>query len=664
MNKSRLFGALLVSAAMIAVHATAADAPAAGPPGASAFGALPAISDVSMSPNGTKLAFVAAQGDTQAVVIENVDGSHPMVVPGKEKIRGVSWASNDVALVAVSVTSDAKKELDHPIEFWRTIAIDVNTRKSIILKAGFDSVGNSRVTIDSTTFDAQGHVVVAAFDYDDSAYVAPTDTRLRNTDAEMDAFVMEAIQIDPKTNENHAIAKGTKYTTAFAYTASGQVVARSDYNPNSRIFAIYAPRGGGWRKVMEIDGLDEEKVSLLNAEPGTGNVLLLDRRGEKLAIQRLDMTTGAVTTALETANRPPIGSVFLDRFTSALVAVYEAGDIDEWRWIDPQLADLHKKLQAAFPNKVVDIDDWTADRKKVLFRVYGSSTPTTYYVIDLTTMHADIVGDQYPQLADVKMGEKISITYAARDGTKIPAYLTLPPGKTAKNLPLVILPHGGPAGSDSPDFDYWAQDLATHGYAVLQPQFRGSTGYGAAWEQAGWRQWGGLMQDDLTDGVKYLISTGQVDPKRVCIAGASYGGYAALAGATMTPDLYACAVSISGPSNLPELRGYVQGADDSPSESMAYESHNIGDKFDPKVKAVSPVYLTRNVKAPILIIQGLDDTVVPFSQADEMVKALQQDGKAVTFVQLPGEDHWWSRAATRVQIMKTTDDFLAKYLGS
>ena len=180
-----------------------------------------------------------------------------------------------------------------------------------------------------------------------------------------------------------------------------------------------------------------------------------------------------------------------------------------------------------------------------------------YYLVDFRAQdrdrRRDLSGARRAALGSIRI-----TSFKARDGTQIPAYLTLPPGSEGKKLPLVVLPHGGPESRDWPQFDWWSQFLATRGYAVLQPQFRGSTGFGEAFRLAGRRQWGGLMQDDVTDGVQALISDGTADPGRVCIVGASYGGYAALAGATFTPQLYHCAASINGVSDLADMLQWVQ----------------------------------------------------------------------------------------------------------
>jgi dipeptidyl aminopeptidase/acylaminoacyl peptidase len=238
----------------------------------------------------------------------------------------------------------------------------------------------------------------------------------------------------------------------------------------------------------------------------------------------------------------------------------------------------------------------------------------------------------------------------------------LPPGKAAKDLPVVILPHGGPEWRDSYEFDWLPQFLATRGYAVLQPQFRGSIGYGEAFRQAGYRQWGGLMQDDLTDGVRHLVATGIANPNRVCIVGASYGGYAALAGAAFTPDLYACAASISGVSDLPSMLGTQRRNFGTDSDSVAYWADHIGPANDPNTIAKSPSRSASSVRAPVLLLHGADDSVVPIQQSKTMERALTEAGKSVTLVTLPGEDHWLSRTATRTRVLQELETFLAKRL--
>jgi dipeptidyl aminopeptidase/acylaminoacyl peptidase len=300
----------------------------------------------------------------------------------------------------------------------------------------------------------------------------------------------------------------------------------------------------------------------------------------------------------------------------------------------------------------------------VITQVETPSSPPVYYLVDFAAKKADIVGEAYPALANAKLGEVRMLTYKARDGADVPAYLTLPPGSSGKNLPLIMLPHGGPESRDDYEFNWLPQFLATRGYAVLQPQFRGSTGFGESWRKAGYRQWGLLMQDDVTDGVKAMIEQGIADAKRVCIVGWSYGGYAALAGAAFTPDLYRCVVSINGVSDLPEMLNYdrLRAVDGDESDSVAYWRNHIGSSTDRAVVEKSPARAAMNVKAPVLLLTATNDTVVPSSQSTMMAHALSTFDKPATLVQIKGDDHWLSQTTTRLQVLKETEKFLQTHL--
>lgn len=208
-------------------------------------------------------------------------------------------------------------------------------------------------------------------------------------------------------------------------------------------------------------------------------------------------------------------------------------------------------MQQAFPGLTVHIVSWDLAKDCVIVSAEGPRQPATYYLLDRTTHQTQTIASAYPTLQTGDLGEMKPYNYVARDGLPIPAYLTLPPGKAPRALPVVVMPHGGPDDRDEMGFDWMAQFLANRGYAVLQPNYRSSSGYGHKFTEAGLHQWGLTMQDDISDGVKKMIADGIADPKRVCIVGASYGGYAALAGAAFTPDLYACAASWAGVSDLP-----------------------------------------------------------------------------------------------------------------
>ncbi|MGN6454050.1 MAG: alpha/beta hydrolase family protein, partial [Steroidobacteraceae bacterium] len=353
-----------------------------------------------------------------------------------------------------------------------------------------------------------------------------------------------------------------------------------------------------------------------------------------------------------------VTDLHFDPNTGAVIGVYVGGEENSVRWLDPLVQTHYDSLTRAFPGKFVRPYGWTEDRGRTLVRVSSSSSPPVYYLTDFKTHRADIAAEEYPALGRATLGEVRQITYKARDGTDITAYLTMPPDKPTP-VPLVVLPHGGPHDRDYPVFDWRVQFLATRGYAVLQPQFRGSTGFGDHFRDAGDRQWGGLMQDDLTDAVRAIIAQGSVDPHRVCIVGTSgYGGYAALVGAAFTPDLYTCAVSINGVTDLVDLMNReVPDRYRVVASIQSVWNKQIGNPRDAK----SPLHAASAVKAPVLIMYGPTPDV-PIEQAQAMVRALQRAGKSVQEVALPEGAAWWTRTDIRVQVLQELENFLAKHL--
>jgi dipeptidyl aminopeptidase/acylaminoacyl peptidase len=260
------------------------------------------------------------------------------------------------------------------------------------------------------------------------------------------------------------------------------------------------------------------------------------------------------------------------------------------------------------------------------------------------------------------------IDYQAADGLPMQGVLTLPPGAPARNLPLVVMPHGGPEARDWALFNWTAQAFAVRGYAVFQPNFRGSSGYGIAFRNAGFGQWGRKMQSDISDGVAALAKKGMVDPHRACIFGGSYGGYAALAGVTVQNGLYRCAVSYGGVTD-PHDRLFAiaernrQYSEHYEEPGMRFRLSYLGVRSldDPSLDGISPQKLAKNADAPILLIYGDKDTVVPPQQSTDMAAALKDAGKPVELLRLDGEDHWLSRSKTRLQMLKATVAFVEKY---
>lgn len=330
----------------------------------------------------------------------------------------------------------------------------------------------------------------------------------------------------------------------------------------------------------------------------------------------------------------------------------------------PEWQALAARVDQALPGRDNRLIDLSHDLRRYLVYSSGNARPGRYYLGDRQTGALTLVGETYPELAAAPLVGKQRLTLQARDGLKLQAFLSLPAGRRvgdeAAPLPLVLLPHGGPHSRDDDDFDSWTEFLADRGYAVLQVNFRGSQGYGQAFKEAGLKRWGLEMQDDLTDAVQWALAQGLADARRVCIVGASYGGYAALMGAVKTPGLYRCVVSFAGVSHLPDLLAhswdYVGGAQ--VSERMIGEIW--GDRE--RLRATSPALQAERFNAPVLLVHGSVDRSVPVEQSQTMSAALKRAGKPHRYIEHEGGDHHLSRQSHRSEFFRELEAFLDTHL--
>ena len=363
-------------------------------------------------------------------------------------------------------------------------------------------------------------------------------------------------------------------------------------------------------------------------------------------------------------NRVDLSGVEFSDVTDELVFTRYVEDRQRLYFKDKAFEADYKLLQKKLPNKEISFDSSTSDEMRWLLTAYSDTEPGEKYLFDRRTKKLTLQYRVREKLPRAALAEMKPIHYKSSDGLEIPAYLTLPRGVAAKNLPLIVLPHGGPWGRDFWGYSSLAQFLANRGYAVLSPNFRASTGYGKKFLDAGNGQWGDKMQDDLTWGVKYLISQGIADPKRVGIMGGSYGGYATLAGVTFTPDMYAAAVAIVAPSNLITLLEAIPPYWES-IRTTFYK--RMGDPSTPEGKAQlmrqSPLTHASKIKTPLLVVQGANDPRVNKREADQIVVALRDRGFPIEYMVAPDEGHGFARPVNNMAMLALAEKFLAKHLG-
>lgn len=655
----RVSAIAVVSGLLVATSAYAASAP----PPAAAFGAVPQTDDVVLSPDGSTVAWAETSGEKWTIKIFDIATRkvrHEQLIEAPMKLRSLAWTDDETLLIYLSAFMETPRMKKKRLEYFRILALDINTgaTKVMLMTEGYRPwVTGSEVLALHT--GKPKTIIMSTIDYDLGAHRQELGTHLAGHRSDS-GWRLSLYEVDTRTGNGTLIEEGSPFTSAWVVDKNGQPVARSEWNPDGHVYRILAKNGLGWHEILHQQ--DRGELKLYGVSPDGSAVIAvgaLDEGNARLMALPLDGSQARVLVEDPTRE---VDYVIRDLFTREPVAAVLGGEKITYYWLRPEDQKRFESVRKAFPDKDVSVYSASQDGQRVIAFVRGPSAPAIYYLVDFKMHRADIIGEEYPALAGATFGPAKSITYKARDGTAIPAYLTLPPGAEARNLPLIVLPHGGPEARDYPEFDWWAQFLATRGYAVLQPQFRGSTGFGNAFRLAGRRQWGGLMQDDVTDGVHALIEQGIADARRICIVGASYGGYAALAGAAFTPELYACAVSINGVSNLSDMLQYEEELGGSESDIVGHWRDLIGPRLDPSLAAHSPVKAAAQVRAPVLILYSADDTVVPPSQSQDMAHALKEQGKTVKVVELKGDDHWLSHSETRTQMLRELDAFLAAQL--
>lgn len=618
--------------------------PARSAPPIAAFGQLPTIGDVALSPDGTRWAGIVGTAQSSEVQVRDVaTGTVLLASPaGQYKLRSLQWADNDRIVLTISQTAQMRSTeylFFGRGEYFQALLHDLTTHK---WKRLLENVP-------------------------DTANVITDSPRMRMIDGRpqliLEGLSMKGLvlfRVDPANGTPRVIERGSINTTGWTIDEAGRAIARSDYVQAEGRWRLMVRAADGWKDVYaETAPIDRPFLAGLGRTPGT--ILIGTRRSGQYETHEMALATGDLGPPQPDLSDGLINDPLTHRPIGALREDQEGNSLKFWADADQK---AWRGIARGWPGEHVSLVDWSQDRQRVLVEVFGPKSGHALFYVDRAARSAGLLSPRYAGISAADIGPVRAITYKAADGLDIPAFLTLPPGKGDKNLPLIVLPHGGPAANDTAGFDWWAQALASRGYAVLQPQFRGSTGFGAKHRDAGFGQWGRKMQTDVSDGVRHLATAGTIDPKRVCIVGASYGGYAAMAGVTVEQGVYRCASAVAGVSDL--RRMLQQEVRDSGSRATAVvrwwqRFMGASSPNDTAVDAVSPARLASRLSVPLQLIHGKDDLVVPFDQSRMMATAAENAGRPVDFVTLPDEDHWLSRPATRVAMLEAQIAFLLKH---
>ncbi|MBV8978873.1 MAG: S9 family peptidase [Alphaproteobacteria bacterium] len=667
MTSVRLRAAHLAAASFAAL--LAASAAQAAPP-VEAFGNLPAIQSVHLNADGTYFSALEPVNGRNAVLVFQLHpppGAKPQVYALKDAdANGSMWVNNDRIIGSFYQNKFNDESTGMNLrKFERIVSASISQKtQPFFLMEGtrvYSQNGGQGFGIVGLNVDKPDIVYVQGFRYYDSG---DADTRLGNGRARLEIFAVNAVN-----NSIDQVDTGDRFTVGYRLDEHGNLVGRHDATDESELpknTDTFLVRDGGWREAATFDNTRGSYAALENLSmDGSGLVVWKYGSHDKNYLETLPIKAGAQPSVIYQNPDYDVSDVIQDDWTGRVVGARYVDDKIETVFFDPVLAHIQKRMEAALPGQSVTLASWNRKRDTFLVSAQDPHDPPGIYLFTTADSHLEYLMNGWPGLQPSDLADVKTYPYKARDGLDIHAYLTLPNGKSPHNLPTVILPHGGPDGRDFIGFDYWAQFFASRGYAVLQPNFRGSIGYGVAFRNAGYGQWGRKMQDDITDGVKKLIADGIADPKKVCIVGGSYGGYAALAGATFTPDLYACAVSYAGIADVRSILGMARGAG-ADSSAMHFWEDRVGVSYadSAALEAISPAFHAQNVRAPVLLLHSNMDTVVPIQQSERELNALQAAGKQVRFVRLEGSDHTLDHADARTTVLREIESFLAAHIGN
>ncbi|HEX9139618.1 MAG TPA: S9 family peptidase [Steroidobacteraceae bacterium] len=642
----------LVTPLALSLTASAAEIATLGPAEEQAlidYGELPAFEHVGLSPDGSRLAYVGTNGDEQHVVAKNLADGRKLIdfTASQQKIRSVQWADSNYLFATVSVTTPGWAPGHDRDEFYGVLAADLDKHEvwdALKHNAGeasrfyhVDMVGGRRR---AREIDGQTYLYLSGY-FDPG--VAGGQDRGRITVINLATRIRKVLVARDYISQRDALLD-----------AHGDVVAASEYFEKEQRWEIRAGKDRRLQEVLSGDSIFY-MPRLLGLSPDGRDLWLTTWKGATAVPTSISLDNGKPSSSPEQRaglHRENWEGVLLDRRNDRVLAGVTEGAIGPgYEFLDPDADQRWQIVLKALSGRRPTIESYSDDLGAAVVLVAGPGGPE-HWMVDMASGKVARLGAVYRHLPAVAGVQDIE--YAAGDGLTIPGYLTLPVGRPSKKLPLVVLPHGGPQVRDRGGFDWWAQALAYEGYAVLQPNYRGSTG-SITLANAGLGEWGRKMQTDLSDGVRYLAALGIIDPNRVCIVGASYGGYAALAGVSLQHGIYRCAVSVAG---ISDLGGWLKHSWN--QDQLRYSEILLGAKneSDPLIAERSPLNHADAIDVPVLLIHGRDDEIVPYDQSSRMAAALKNLNKPFEMVDLKAEDHWLSRSPTRLQMLEATLAFL------
>jgi len=590
----------------------------------------PEIVAFQLSPDGQYLAFLKPWQTRLNVHVQKIgEGEERRITSAAERdIAGYIWASSS----RIAYVQDKGGD-----ENFRLYAVNIDG-------------SNER---DLTPFEKVRVQLIDDLKDDDEHILAGMNRR--------DPRFFDAYRINVLTGEMEMIAQNPGNIVGWETDHEGKLRVATTYDGVNRSL-LYRDTDKDDFQVLLTTSFKETLAPLFFTYDNRNLYVASNIGRDKTAIYEYDVKEKKQTTLLYENPDVDVENLLRSDKRKIVTGVAYYTDKRQYHFLDEERAKLQQDVESRLLGYEVALAGMSRDETKALVYAGSDRTLGSYYFYDRATSDFRKLADVGPWLVESELAEMKPITYTSRDGLTIHGYLTLPQGLKPKRLPVVVNPHGGPWGRDVWGYNPEVQFLANRGYAVLQVNFRTSTGYGRQFWEAGFKQWGLKIQDDITDGVKWLIDQGIADPKRVGIYGGSFGGYATLAGLAFTPDLYACGVDYVGVSNLFTLIKTIPPYWE-PMRQMFYEMMGDPEKDKELYEKVSPVFHADNIKVPVLVAQGANDPRVNKAESDQIVEALKKRGIEVVYMVKDNEGHGFQNEENRFDFYRAMEEFLGKHLG-
>ena len=633
-----LLGPVLLAAAGIAAAPAFAERPA------EAFATLPRFANPSLSPNGNYIAAQMSFDGKQQLVVMPTDrslGEPVLIGAGDYELWDIRWVNDDWILVQTGIdgrVADGRFVDGAETYITRYVAFRADGKEQHVLEPRRKEMLSDGGSVIWVARDGSPEILLA---YRTSYYSWEP------------GFWPKVMRVDVSKNEFKLDTSPMEGIQSYYADASGVVRVGIGVEKGAlRNRFVY--RSSAKERLREVAsaGHEDDLLAPRMFYPDGKTALTVSTESGLATLHKLDLETMTLGEQVYRVAGYDLAAWYTGGDGSLLRGVSWIDTMPRYFWFTPEMQQAQTLLDQTFAGKMVQIESSNRDYTKHVIEVSTPAEPPTYYFFDASAKKVSLLAKAHELLSAGPNGPVTTIVYKARDGLEIPAILTLPPGKEAKNLPLIVLPHGGPQVRDYEAWDWWAQFLADRGYAVLQPNYRGSAGFGEEYLKLGDGEWGLKMQDDIVDAKAWAVEKGLADPNRVCVVGASYGGYVAMRAAQRDHEHFRCAVSFAGVSDLPEMlrndRGSLFG-----KYMREYWEKRTGD-----LSSVSPIKFPQEFGIPILVVHGKKDLRVPVEQSRDLVDLLRKAGKPVVYVEQREGDHHFSRMEDRLQFLQEMEKFL------